>query len=319
MGAFALLSEYAVHVPDNGVIDGLTTLLPFPIAYFVGLWLPRWASLITIMWMAVTVELVSGYVNPFVLAIVVAPWLVAVMVRERRRLAEQLSMRGQEIEAESELLAQESVRYERARVARELHDIVAHCVSVMVVQAYAGERLATSDQASAAEAFGHIADAAGQAQQEIQHLVELLGGDAPAESQIGLAAGLGRLVAGAAATGLPVELHIKGDADRLCQPSCVAAYRVVQESITNALKHAPGSPVAIDVDCSPPAVALVAVSNRMSPVMAGAGLRDSGGRQGLAGMRDRVEAAGGKLHAGPDPDGMWRVQARLPIKSTVFS
>ena len=146
----------------------------------------------------------------------VTPETIAFMITQGRG---QLCMpimpeRAQQLEAEGELLAEESVRYERTRIARELHDIVAHCVSVMVVQAYAGERLAAKDDGSASEAFGHIVDAAAQAQLEMRRLVDLLAAEPAADSERGLAAGVGELVAGAVATGLSVNLRIHGDADR---------------------------------------------------------------------------------------------------------
>jgi signal transduction histidine kinase len=129
------------------------------------------------------------------------------VIGSRRLLTEQLAARGQELEAERALFAMEAVRYERARIARELHDIVAHCVSVMVIQASAGQRLTATDPSLAAEAFESI----------------------------------GELVTRAGAAGLAVSRRFTGSADGLPD----AAYRVVQESLTNAFKHAPGAPVDV--------------------------------------------------------------------------
>ena len=108
------------------------------------------------------------------MVLTIGPWAVGLVVRSRRRLTEQLAVRGRELEAERALFAAEAVRYERARIARELHDIVAHCVSVMVIQASAGQRLTATDPSLAAEAFDSIGEVARQAEAEIGRLVDLL-------------------------------------------------------------------------------------------------------------------------------------------------
>lgn len=234
------------------------------------------------------------------------------MVRDRHRLAQRLEETAQQLRAEGELLAEESVRYERTRIARELHDIVAHCVSVMVVQAYAGERLAKRDPESAVEAFGHISDAAEQAQLEIRHLVDLLACEPSTGSQRGLGAGVAELVAGAVATGMGVNLRVHGDTDRLPEATSLVAYRVIQECITNALKHAPGAPIDIAVDCERDAVSIEVVNATSSSAVRPL-LEHSGGGHGLTGMRERANALGGSFHAGPGGNGAWQVSVVLPL------
>ena len=315
MSVSALQSTYGPAIdfgPDlinAGNIVG--ALAPFPVAYVLGAYLPRWLSLLAVCVTSISIELTQGYVNPFILVALFGPWIVGVMVRDRRRLTDELVRTGAQLQAESELLAEESVRYERARIARELHDIVAHCVSVMVVQAYAGERLATRDQSAAAEAFDHISDAAEQAQFEIGHLVQLLADEATLAARPGFDEGVAELVAGAVATGLSIKLTVHGDASRLAEAISLAAYRVVQESITNALKHAPGAPIEILVDSAGDAVRIDVV-NGLGPPVPGSTLRTSGGGHGLRGMRERAAALGGRCEAGPEPGGGWRVSASLP-------
>ncbi len=322
LGGAALASTYGPHLSFDsaivGVGDALSVLAPFPVAFALGVFFPRWVGLGVVLWMAVTFELNQGYVNPFVLVFTLGPWVAGVMVRDRRRLAQQLAERARQLEAEGELLAEESVRYERTRIARELHDIVAHCVSVMVVQAYAGERLAAKGDDSASEAFGHIVDAAAQAQLEMRRLVDLLAAEPSAGSERGLAAGVGELVAGAVATGLSVNLRVHGDADRLPSPIAQVAYRVIQEGITNALKHAPGASIDIVVDCAINSVHIEVV-NATATGPIGSPLQTGGGGHGLAGMRDRVNVLGGDFFAGPQQDSSWRVSVRLPITGTVHS
>jgi signal transduction histidine kinase len=245
--------------------------------------------------------------NPFLLMITVGPWLAGRIVSSHRQITAQLEVRNRELEAERERFAAESVRYERARIARELHDIVAHCLSLIVVQAGAGQRLAQAGRDGATAALSSIGEAAAQAQTEIGRLVEMLGpGDGAAP---GLAL-VGELVHRAAATGLSVTCRLAGDHGRLAPAASDVAYRVVQEALTNALKHAPGAAVQVAITETGRQVMVEIVNT--APVSAPSGLEAAGGHHGLAGMRDRVAACGGSLTAGPGPAGGWRVAAVLP-------
>jgi signal transduction histidine kinase len=307
-GLFVLVTTYAVRWTTTGLLDALTTLLPVPIAFVCGLAGRRWVGLSACIWMAVTVQVAQGF-NTFVLVITLGPWLAGAVVLERQQIARRLAEVSLELEAESEQLADQAVRLERARIARELHDIVAHCVSVMVVQAYAGERLAVADHGSASEAFDHIADAAGQAQHEIAHLVQLLGVQRDEASSTDLGPSLRALVAGAAATGLDVRLHLTGCPEHVPAQAAAVAYRVVQEGVTNALKHSPGAPVGINVDCTSDIVVDVVNGSSSAPASL---LGSSGGGHGLSGIRQRVTDLGGTFEAGPGPVGAWRVSVRFP-------
>jgi signal transduction histidine kinase len=246
--------------------------------------------------------------NPFVVVSTVGPFGLGLVVRSRRRLTDQLAARGAELEAERELFAAEAVRYERARIARELHDIVAHCISVMVIQAGAGQRLASRDPALAAEALDAITESVQQAESEIGRLVELLGHD-HGRGFDGIRL-VDELVARAGAAGLAVSCRFAGPTDGLSEQASQAAYRVVQEGLTNALKHAPGAPVDVVIAGAGGEVE-VSVSNG-PPGAPPSGLERTGGGRGLAGMHERVRACGGELTAGPAAAGGWRVTARLP-------
>jgi len=226
----------------------------------------------------------------------------------------QLEARNAELRAEQELFAAESVRYERARIASELHDIVAHCLSVMVVQASAGQRVADSDRDGMALALAFVAEAAAQAREEVGRLVELLA----AEPEAGPSANLrmvDELVHRAAETGLRVSCHFAGSFDDLTPAASQAAYRVVQEGLTNALKHAPGAPVTVTIRTEGGQVA-VSVENA-APQQQPSGLELAGGHYGLASMRERVLACGGTLTAGPAPAGGWQVQVLLPTRPPI--
>jgi signal transduction histidine kinase len=247
--------------------------------------------------------------NPIVFVLTIGPWAVGLYVRSRRNLTDQLAARGRELEAERALFAAEAVRYERARIARELHDIVAHCVSVMVIQASAGQRLIATDPASAGEAFDAIAETARQAETEIGRLVDLLDQDKHQQNSDAIRL-IGELVARAGAAGLVVSCRFTGSTDGLAAQASGVAYRVVQESLTNALKHAPGAPVEILITGSASQVE-IEVSNGPATVPT-SGLERSGGGRGLAGMRERVAACGGEIWMGPAEGGGWQVLARLP-------
>jgi histidine kinase/DNA gyrase B/HSP90-like ATPase len=181
----------------------------------------------------------------------------------------------------------------------------------------AGQRLAGTDPALAAEAFDAIGELASQAGAEIGRLVELLDTGDPADDPDGVRL-IGALAARAAAAGLAVTCRVTDAAAGLAAPASDAAYRVVQESLTNALKHAPGAAVEIEVAGVPGAVE---IRVRNGPAAGrGAELERSGGGRGLAGMRERVAACGGQVTAGPisagpagpATDGGWLVRAWLP-------
>jgi signal transduction histidine kinase len=236
-------------------------------------------------------DLVLGTLRD-VLVVTLVPWFVGAVIRDRQQMNRRLIEVGQKLEAESQQLADEAVRLEWSRIARELHDMVAHCLSVMVVQAYAGERLASTDQHSETEAFEHIAGAASQAKQEIAHLVELLADQLTVSADRELSENLQTLVAGASATGLDICLHLNGRPNQVPPESAVVAYRVVQESITNALKHSPGAPIDISVDCDTEVV--IDVINAR-PRHENSHLATIGGGHGLTGIRERVNGLGGTL------------------------
>jgi signal transduction histidine kinase len=297
----------------NGALTIPFFLTPFLFAYSLGTGAGLVVGLTGSVLLAVCLLLSNaGVFNPLGPIMTIGPWLVGRVVLSRRKLAEQLQARNEELRAEQELFAAESVRYERARIARELHDIVAHCLSVMVVQASAGQRVAAADRDGVAEALESVAEAAAQAQTEVGRLVELLSGGpaGPAGSPPGLAM-VDELVRRASGSGLAVSCRFAGSGDRLAPAASEAAYRVVQEALTNALKHAPGAPVDIIV-CDQDAEVRVDVVNapgRQRP----SGLERSGSGFGLAGMRDRVAACGGSLTCGPTEAGGWRVSALLPM------
>jgi len=231
-------------------------------------------------------------------------YLAGLALRGREAVAGRLAEQADELEAERDAYARLSVRYERARIAAELHDVVAHAISVMVVQASAGQRLAVREPARAAETFDVIVTAARQAQADLDRLAELLSQDASPDGGADL--GLVReIVETARASGLPVTLRVSGDTSGVPGAVAHAALRVVQEGLTNALRYAPGAIVEVAVDVRPGSLELSVVNGRSTaPVRLGLG---SG--RGLMGLRERVGACGGTLNAEPNDEGGWSVRA----------
>jgi signal transduction histidine kinase len=254
----------------------------------------------------------GDFSDPIVLVVFTVPaWFAGTAMRSRTQLSAQLAERAQELEREREAYAREAVRYERARIARDLHDIVAHNLSMIVVQAGAGRRALSSNPASTAESLTYIEGGAVQAELEIAQLVDLLGDREPATAQTGLRA-LDELVQRASATGLAVSYAFSGDDNEVSPELANAALHVTQEGITNALKHAPGAPIAVALHAADGRLTVV-VENE-SPRDAPSGLEQAGGRHGIAGLRDRVAAAGGHMQAGPTPPGGWRIAAEMPTR-----
>jgi len=298
---------------SSAAFPGSLILVPVIfLAYSLGTAADLKRSVLALLILGAGLQLSAGQFNPIVIVLTIGPWAVGLVIRSRRLLAEQLAARGRELEAERALFATEAVRYERARIARELHDIVAHCVSVMVIQASAGQRLTATDPSLATEAFDSIGELARQAETEIGRLVERLDHGSQQRSGHGVRM-IGELVTRAGAAGLAVSCRFTGSADGLPDAAADAAYRVVQESLTNAFKHAPGAPVDVVIAGAGGHVEIGVVNGPAKDPQSGLELTGAG--RGLTGMRERVTACGGQISAGQVAGGGWQVLARLPLVS----
>jgi signal transduction histidine kinase len=232
-------------------------------------------------------------------------WLVGVLMRARRQhLA--LAERNAELERQAE----QARAAERVRIARELHDIVAHHLSVIVLQA-AGTRASGKPAGPALE---KIEDSGRQALTETRRLLGVLrepDPDAELAPQPGIAE-LDALAAGVRAAGLPVNLVVSGDRATLPAAVDVSVYRIVQEALTNVLKHAGPARAEVAVGCAAEQVT-IEVTDDGAERSTDAGPAPTGGH-GLTGIRERVAIFGGELHAGPQPGGGFAVRARLPVR-----
>ena len=249
---------------------------------------------------------------------VLVSYTLGIWARERRAYIGTVEQRADRAEREREERAQRAVADERERIARELHDVVTHHVSVIVIQAGAARRALERRPADAQAAIDAIDATGRQALGDMRRMLGILGGhaDGPAataeptlEPMPGLDR-LGALLESVRAAGLPVELSIEGAPRRLDPGVELSAYRIVQEALTNTLKHAQGARARVHVRYEP-GVLEVRVADE-----GGAGSRrlsapDEGGH-GLIGMRERVALFGGTLEAGPLESG-FRVRARLPL------
>ncbi|HEY7178711.1 MAG TPA: histidine kinase [Gaiella sp.] len=242
---------------------------------------------------------------PFVTVVVCTPWFVGYAMRGKLRRSDELERRAERLEHERAT----AVADERARIARELHDVIAHSVSVMVVQAGAAEEVLKRSPEAALEPLRAVQETGRQALVEMSRLVGLL---RETGQEIGLTPQprldeLEELVASVEHAGLPVSLSLEGDRRRLPLGIELTAYRVVQEALTNALKHAGEASAEVRVRYEPDALLLEVLDD-------GPGANGYGGGHGLAGMRERVGVFGGEVTAGPRASGGFAVRVRLPVE-----
>ncbi|MER7334420.1 MULTISPECIES: sensor histidine kinase [unclassified Micromonospora] len=309
--------KYADRLRD-GILAGITAA--------VGVVLAAIQTESTVAWWAtaIYIGLVTG-----------AVWLVALNVRTRRLYVLSLEERAATLEREREAEARAAVAGERTRIARELHDVVAHSMAVMIVQADGARFMLDRDPETARNAVKVVADTGRQALEEMRRLVGVLREPSPPDATAGPGAADEPGGAGVAAdpehrrlaltelpalldrfraAGLRVRHTVTGEPAPLPAGLELTLYRVVQEGLTNALKHAGvGAGVEVTLDHSRDAVvARVLDDGRGRPPVSPA---PSGGH-GLVGMRERVSVYDGSLTAGPRLAGGWQVEARLPLPST---
>jgi signal transduction histidine kinase len=232
-------------------------------------------------------------------------------VRSRRDHAISLERRAEVLEKEQAALARQAVVEERDRIARELHDVIAHSVSVMIVQAGAAERLLDRDSDGVRSALETIRGAGSEALDELRRLLGLLretpDGEPSAEPQPRLAR-LEPLIKQAEATGITVDYVVHGPAESLPAGIDLAAYRIVQEALTNVRKHAGLATAEVHVTLSARQLDLLITDNGH-----GDGRDPTGAGHGLIGMRERVALYGGTLTSGPRDTGGFQVHARIPL------
>jgi signal transduction histidine kinase len=238
-------------------------------------------------------------------------WLFALLLARRGRRAAAAEAHAAQLERDHEQRTQAATATERRRIARELHDVIAHSVSVMTVQAGAARMQLPNHPDRAMPPLEAVEETGRQALAELRRLLGILrDNDAPALApQPGLAE-LPTLAKAMSQAGVDVDVRVEGQSKPLPASLDLTAYRIVQEALTNILKHAGPARASVIVHYDPEAIRLVITDDgQASPTADGPG-------HGLLGMRERVNLFGGQLEAGPGPDGGYSVSAQLPLEPT---
>jgi signal transduction histidine kinase len=262
---------------------------------------------------AATPVLVAAVQDPMEVAVgiwvaaIVFWWVVGRAVARQERLVVQLEGTRREL-AQQELLA------ERRRIARDVHDFVGHGLAAVMLQVTSARHVLRRDPASAEEALRSAEEVGRRSMEELRRTVTLLRSD----DEAGVAPPLpsvreiSALVDQARATGLAVELRMQGNVSQIPAGVGVALYRIAQEALANAARHAPSARTVLGVEVADRQVRLVAETS--GPAGVASASEPDRPRYGLIGMRERAIALGGEFAAGPTPDG-WRLSCRLPLES----
>ena len=228
--------------------------------------------------------------------------------RLRRTRLDAAESRARQAELAQAARAEAAAEQERQRIARELHDIVSHSLGLLVFQAGVGEQLIDTDPDKAREAFRSIRVAGLEAVGEMGTILGLIRGDRMSGRQPQpRAADIEGLVRRARDTGVSVDFDVRGDVTALPAAVELSVYRIAQEGLTNAVRHAPSAPVRVEVRYRDERVDVEVVNGP------GTSAVPQGGGRGLIGLRERVAIFGGRLDVGPETDGGWRLAATLPV------
>jgi signal transduction histidine kinase len=249
--------------------------------------------------------------SAFIAIFFLGPFAAGRVIRRRAERERGLRGRAAALELERDIKAREAVVEERTRIARELHDVVSHAISVMVLQARGGRRMLADDPEDTRRALDTIEHAGEQALVEMRRLLGILreADEHPTLAPMPSLSRLDQLADRLTATGLPVDVTVEGEPLALPPALDASAYRIVQEALTNALKHAGPARARVIVRYSHDDLELEILDDG-----AGTGT-DGGSGHGLAGLRERVAIYGGELESGRRPEGGYALRARLPIGS----
>jgi signal transduction histidine kinase len=321
----ALVTTAAGLIPSNGYVY-VGYVVDFIVFYSVAVYVPRRRTVVAAVVAGVVLSAIGSAVHAAVfgdyfaaLSAVVAPAVVGRFVRYQRKQSHQLQELTRQLERERELNVARALADERARIARELHDVVAHTMSVVAIQADAAEAVLDADPGRARVPLETIRRSATEALAEMRQLLTVLRADEPA-GEIALAPSPGldqlpALIDRARAAGVQVTLEVTGPAQSVPASLDLSAYRIIQEALTNVAKHAPGAPASILLDWRQDAVAIEIRNPGTSLKPAGT----NGAGHGLIGMRERVRMLGGDFDAGEANGDGFIVSAVLPYRERSWS
>lgn len=304
----ALAVQSFLGVPVNAQL--MTNPIIVVAAYSVGAHLDRRASAIGLAIGAALVSVAIAAADPgssdygFGLLLVTAPWIAGVLVRAR-------SAAEAEAVAGAQSRARQAADDERERIARELHDIVSHGLSAMVVQAAAAAELIDRSPEAARKAMHEVQATGADAMIEMRHMLGLMrGGNAAGRRPQPALEDVKELIAAEQSAGRAVNLTIRGTPRELPRGLALSVYRIVQESLTNVRKHAGGSRCEVCITYTPAALEVDIVDDGF-----GGTQRPESPGFGIIGMCERARLYGGHLEAGPrSPDGGWVVRGRFPLE-----
>jgi signal transduction histidine kinase len=316
----AWVVERALNYPETLVWTGLVIAF-----YTIGAELSRRSSLriggITALfilgWTGIgvaTLETLSGVSLVTTMIITVTPLLVGREIREQRRRVDDMRERVERVGRDREEKAYRAVADERTRIAREFHDVVAHQMTVMTLQADGARRIADGSDPRVVKALETISDAGHSALTEMRRMVKLL--RAPEEASqtepLPRLAEVEQLVEKVRAAGVPVDLEVEGDVRRLTDGTELSAYRIVQESLTNSVRHGgPDVTATVAIEYKEDHLNLLILDDGRG---ASAESSEEVGH-GIVGMRERITVLGGEFSAGPRTGGGYQVHAIIPIES----
>jgi Histidine kinase len=305
--AAALFSAFVTPLGDKVAAISLAFAAPFMVAYFgnrrhaaAGLGICCVGGLLCFGW--------AGFAKNYDFVTILAAWIAGRVLEARSGVVEELRANNQLLARQHEVSLRHAVAEERARIARDLHDSIGHHLTIIALQAGAARRLWTSDPPKARAALATVATVAAHGSAELKMGFGsglVLAGDEPADAPV---TDITALLDNARAAGLPVNAHVDPDQAGLPDATKLALFRVLQEALTNVLRHAPGAAADVTVRTAGSQVELVVTNSAGGQLSTWA----AGDSHGQRGMRQRVEEHGGRLDYGRRPDGGFEVRAWFP-------
>jgi signal transduction histidine kinase len=307
LAAASLFSAFVMPLVPFDTPLALILVSPFCIAAFTERRRAVLGLIVCVLGLAAALGL-SNFATSSVFA--VAAWVAGRLLRDRTRLAAELRNTNRRLAQERDARARQVIVAERARVARELHDVVGHTLTVIVLQAGAARRMWDQDHEQAITALKTVSRVAREGLTELLRSLDSLEGEEDQPLRCDRLVTPEGLIGRARRAGLDVEIGIEGPEVALDPGLGRAAYRVLQEALTNALKHAPGSEVEVTLRYSDRQLELGVVNSVMSATR-----RTNFSGQGLVGMRERVVAHGGRLEVGEQPNRRFGLRVQFPLQA----